>query len=58
MVPYVKLEEVIKEEGKKLGYLLLGEEQGCVNGCFFGFMRRFKGDKGEKDAKSNNIMLH
>lgn len=36
MIPIVKLDEVIEKEGKKLGYLLLGEEQGCVNGCCCG----------------------
>lgn len=33
MVPYVKLEEVMAQEGKKIGYTLLDERHGCVNGC-------------------------
>lgn len=36
MILYVKLEDVIESKGKQLGYLLLGEEQGCVNGCCLG----------------------
>lgn len=36
MIPYVKLDEIIKEQGTQLGYALLGEEQGCVNGCCCG----------------------
>ncbi len=36
MIPHVKLQEVIEKEGQQLGYLLLGEEQGCVNGCCCG----------------------
>lgn len=36
MIPVVTLDEVIEAQGKQLGYLLLGEEQGCVNGCCCG----------------------
>lgn len=36
MIPYVKLDQIIKAQGLQLGYLLLGEEQGCVNGCCCG----------------------
>lgn len=50
MVPYVKLEEVIKEQGEKLGYLLLGEEQGCVNGCCFGVSVYTEKEYGEAAA--------
>ncbi|MCM1044688.1 MAG: cupin domain-containing protein [Candidatus Gastranaerophilales bacterium] len=32
MIPYVKLDEVIKAEGKRTGYVLLDERHGCVNG--------------------------
>jgi len=36
MIPYVKLDEVIKNKGKQLGYLLIGEVKGCVNGSCMG----------------------
>lgn len=36
MIPYVKLDEIIKKQEKQPGYLLLGQEQGCVNGCCCG----------------------
>lgn len=36
MIPYVKIDEVIASKGKQLGYLLLGEDEGCVNGCCLG----------------------
>ena len=36
MIPYVKLDEVIKEQGKRTGYTLLDERHGCVNGSCCG----------------------
>ena len=36
MIPFVKIDEVIASKGKQLGYLLLGEYEGCVNGCCLG----------------------
>lgn len=36
MIPYVKMDEVIETEGKRIGYTLLDERHGCVNGCCMG----------------------
>lgn len=36
MIPYVKLGEVMEREGKRVGYTLLDERHGCVNGCRMG----------------------
>lgn len=36
MIPFVTLKQVMEREGEQLGYLLLGEEEGCVNGCCCG----------------------
>lgn len=33
MIPVVTLEERVREQGKQIGYRLLGAEEGCVNGC-------------------------
>ncbi len=33
MIPYVKLDEVIASAGRRTGYNLLDENEGCVNGC-------------------------
>lgn len=33
MISVVKLDDVIKSVGKRTGYDLLGENEGCVNGC-------------------------
>ncbi len=33
MVPYVRMEDIIKRDSAKVGYTLLDERQGCVNGC-------------------------
>ncbi len=33
MVPYVRMEDIIKQDSAKVGYTLLDERQGCVNGC-------------------------
>ena len=30
---YVNLDDVMKEQGERRSYQLLGEEHGCVNGC-------------------------
>lgn len=32
MIPYVMLDEIMKESGRKTGYTLLDERHGCVNG--------------------------
>lgn len=32
MIPYVKLDEIVKKEGRRTGYTLLDERHGCVNG--------------------------
>lgn len=32
MIPYVKLDEIVKKEGRRTGYTLLDEHHGCVNG--------------------------
>lgn len=43
MIPYVKMEDVLAQGGKKTGYSLLTEEHGCVNGCTCGVsMYKFK----------------
>lgn len=36
MIPYVMLDEVIKEEGLRTGYTLLDERHGCQNGSRLG----------------------
>lgn len=36
MIPYVKLDELMRQEGEKTGYTLLDERHGCVNGCRMG----------------------
>lgn len=33
MIAVAKLEDVIKSMGKHTGYELIGEKDGCVNGC-------------------------
>lgn len=33
MIAVTKLDDVIKEMGKRTGYELIGEKDGCVNGC-------------------------
>lgn len=33
MIPYVRVEDVIRENGDRSGYTLLDERHGCVNGC-------------------------
>lgn len=36
MIPYVRLDEVMEKAGKRIGYTLLDERHGCVNGCRLG----------------------
>ena len=36
MIPYVKLDEIMARDGMRVGYTLLDENQGCVNGCRMG----------------------
>ncbi len=36
MIPYVKLDEVLREGGARTGFYLLDERHGCVNGCCCG----------------------
>ena len=36
MIHYVKIEDVLGKKEKKVGYTLLNEESGCVNGCTCG----------------------
>jgi len=50
MIPFVKLQEIIEKEGKQLGYSLLGEEQGCVNGCCCGVSIYTSREYGESAA--------
>lgn len=33
MIPIRTLEDRVKEQGEKIGYVLIGEAEGCVNGC-------------------------
>ncbi len=33
MISVAKLDDVIKNMGKRTGYELIGEKDGCVNGC-------------------------
>ncbi|MBO4982143.1 MAG: cupin domain-containing protein [Lachnospiraceae bacterium] len=32
MIPFVKLSEILEQEGEKTGYTLLDERHGCLNG--------------------------
>lgn len=36
MIPYVKLDEIVKKVGRRTGYVLLDESSGCVNGSSCG----------------------
>ncbi|MCM1112393.1 MAG: cupin domain-containing protein [Muribaculum sp.] len=36
MIPYVRMDEVMEREGNRIGYTLLDERHGCVNGCRLG----------------------
>lgn len=36
MIAYAKIEEVLKQNDKKVGHILLNEDNGCVNGCTCG----------------------
>lgn len=33
MIPVIKTQDIVSRFPDRTGHLLLGEEQGCVNGC-------------------------
>lgn len=50
MIPYVRLEDVMEQEGKRVGYTLLDERHGCVNGCRMGISIYWFDDYGKPTA--------
>ena len=50
MIPVVDLADIVETQGKKIGYTLLDERHGCVNGAKCGVTFQTKEEYGKSSA--------